>query len=269
MTDAILFSANPSMTDLDDARRHLEGHKELYWSVGFNISKNHFSFPIFGFIHIKGRQVEYRALLEDIVTFSPSHYENPLLKPLAWRERWKKNPTEREKASLIITEIIPFSFDTYKFEKYTGGLLKGPPQNYVRVIPPNQLSQPVKLPNVRPVPSRTSIAEKNLEDFVAQRLDEVEPGLHLVNRQLSTPAGRLDLFCKDARGDYVVVELKKTQGTDQVVGQILRYMGWARETYPGSNVRGIIIVGKKDEALRYALMGVSGIEVREFKLSIG
>ena len=102
-----------------------------------------------------------------------------------------------------------------------------------------------------------------------QQLDEIEAGLHLVTRQLSTPAGRLDLFCRDARGNYVVVELKKTQGTDQVVGQVLRYMGWAQEAYPENNVRGIIIVGKKDDALRYALKAAPGIEAKEFKLSIG
>jgi RecB family endonuclease NucS len=67
---------------------------------------------------------------------------------------------------------------------------------------------------------------------------------------------------------YVVVELKKTQKTDQVVGQILRYMGWAREAYTENSVRGIIIVGRKDDALRYALKATSGFEAKEFKLSL-
>jgi len=52
-----------------------------------------------------------------------------------------------------------------------------------------------------------------------------------------------------------------------VVGQILRYMGWCGK-YPENNVRGIIIV-EKDDALRYALKATSGIEAKEFKLSIG
>jgi RecB family endonuclease NucS len=103
---------------------------------------------------------------------------------------------------------------------------------------------------------------------VARQLDEIELGLHLVSRQLSTPAGRLDLFRRDVQGNYVVVELKKTQGTDLVVGQILRYMGWVREEYPENKVRGIIVVSKKDEALRYALNATSSIEAKEFKLSI-
>lgn len=132
------------------------------------------------------------------------------------------------------------------------------------MIPPNQppsASTPAQ-------PSRAGIAEKHLEDFVVQQLHEIEPGLTLVKRQLSTAAGRLDLLCRDAQSNYVVVELKKTQGTDQVVGQTLRYMGWVREAYPENSVRGIIIVGKKDDALRYALNATSGIEAKEFKLSI-
>lgn len=39
------------------------------------------------------------------------------------------------------------------------------------------------------------------------------------------------------------------QGTDQVVGQILRYMGWVKETHRTEKVRGIIIVGRKEQAL--------------------
>jgi len=85
-----------------------------------------------------------------------------------------------------------------------------------------------------------------------QQLDEIEPGLSLVSRQLSTPAGRLDLFCRDVHGNYVVVELKKTQGTDQVVGQILRYMGWVREISRKQRSR-YHHRWKKDDALRYAL----------------
>ena len=66
----------------------------------------------------------------------------------------------------------------------------------------------------------------------------------------------------------MVVELKKTKGTDQVIGQILRYMGWVTEAYPQKKVRGIVIVGKKDEALRFALKAVSNVDAKEFTLAI-
>jgi RecB family endonuclease NucS len=101
-----------------------------------------------------------------------------------------------------------------------------------------------------------------------QQLEAVEPGLHLVERQLSTPAGRLDLLCKDANGSYVVVELKRMQGSDQVMGQILRYMGWLKQTHPTDKVRGIVIVGNKDQALSYAASAVPDVQVKEFKLLI-
>jgi len=260
--DAILFSANPSMVDVDDARKHLGDHKELYWSVGFPIAKDKFSFPIFGFIHISGKQVEYRALVNDILPFSPEHYENACVKPESWRQNWKSDHRSW-KSTLVMTDIVPCSFDTYLFEKYSGGLIKQPPEGFVRVLPPNQ--SPESSPAL---PSPISIAEKNLEDFVVQQLDVIETGLRLVQRQLITRAGRLDLLCQDALGNYVVVELKKSQGTDQVVGQILRYMGWVKEKYPKSNVRGIVIVGKKDDALKYAIKAAPNIEAKEFKLSI-
>lgn len=270
MTDAILFSAKPSMVDMDDAIGHLTSHKELYWSVGFPVSKaakESMSFPIFGFIHVSGDQVRYRALVADIFPFSATHYEDASLKPEQWRDDWKNKVEARMhpwKHALVMTEIVPFDFDTLKFEKYGGGLVSHAPEGYVRVIPPNEPS--ATSPGM---PSPLSIYEKNLEDLVVQQLDAIEAGLTLVQRQMPTPAGRLDLLCKDAHGDYVVIELKRGRGSDQVVGQALRYVAWAREAYPTSKVRGIVIVGKIDNELRYAINAVPGVlQAKEFKLSI-
>jgi len=268
------FSANPTMVRIDDAIRHLADHKELYWEVGFQIAKDQFSFPMLGFIHIKGGQVEYRVAISDILPFSPEHYgDSPLaerVKPEPWRREWKENLNEVRsypfRTALVMTEIVPFSYDTYSFEKYSEGLVKMPPQNYVRVLPPGKSKG-----TTQPPQSRKGINERDLEDFTIQQLEAIEPGLRLEERQLSTPAGRLDLLCRDAKGNYVVVELKKAQGTDQVVGQILRYMGWVMEEYAGEKdkeVRGIVIVGRKDQALSYAIKPVPQIQVREFKIEI-
>lgn len=90
----------------------------------------------------------------------------------------------------------------------------------------------------------------------------------IVERQLSTSAGRLDLLCEDKSGAYVVVELKKMRGSDQVVGQTLRYMGWVKEAHPDKRVRGIVVVGKSDDALRYALQAVPDIEAKVFTISV-
>src|SRR5262249_59702411 len=192
------------------------------------------------------------------------------VKPEPWLADWKENHNNIRsrpwRNALVMTEIVPFSYDTYSFQKYDGTKVRVPPYSYVRVLPPShtgQLSAKQRLPG-----NKRSLAERNLEDFVIQQLDAIEPGLHLVKRQLSTPAGRLDLLCKDVNGNFVVVELKRMQGSDQVVGQILRYMGWLKETHRTEKVRGIIIVGRKDQALLYAVMGASNVQVKEFQILI-
>ena len=156
--------------------------------------------------------------------------------------------------------------------------MKHPPQGYIRVLPLQEVSRPLMPsvskdhPNQKPLSTiqdqRSTLAERNLEDFVVLQLEEIEPGLKLIERQLGTAAGRLDLLCQDSRGWYVVVELKRYQGTDQVVGQILRYMGWVQENYSTDKVRGIIIVGKKEKVMSYAVKAAPNVQVKEFRLSI-
>jgi hypothetical protein len=276
---AILFSANPNMVDVDDARNHLAEHKELYWSVGFQILKHKFSYPIYGFIHIRGGQVEYRATIRDIIPFSTRHYEDPALapqvKPEPWIRQWQDNIDSFRarpwKNVFVITEIVPFSCDTYEFEKVDGKKVRKPPENYIRVHSPDRIMQtrPQALPTGKKrLADGLPLAERNLEDFMVQQLDAIEPGLQLVERQLSTTAGRLDLLCRDPGGCYVIVELKRMQGSDEVVGQILRYMGWFKETHPKEQVRGIVVVGRQDQALSYAVSAVPNVRVKEFKLQI-
>lgn len=272
--DAILFSANPTMVTVDDARRHLSDHEKLYWEVGFSIDRNRFVYPILGYIHLCGGQVEYVATIQDIVPFSPSHYEDKELskrvKPAQWLREWEENLDNCRfypwKNAFVMTDIKPFSYNTYDFQKYEGGPVKHAPQNYIRVLQPGKPSQPSVLKETKN--QHGQIAERNLEDFVLLQLEKIEPGLKLVERQLSTSAGRLDILCQDHLGLYVVVELKRDQGTDQVVGQILRYMGWVQENYNTDKVRGIIIVGRKDNLMSYAVKTVPNIQVKEFRLTI-
>src|SRR5208337_66488 len=127
--DAILFSANPSLADMDDAVRHLEDYPDLYWTVGFPIDASKLSFPLLGFIHVSGRQVEYRAIITKIVPFKKEHYEDNELvrqvKPESFLQNYKRDPQQelaRSKTTLVISEISPFSFETKRLAKYSGGL---------------------------------------------------------------------------------------------------------------------------------------------------
>jgi HKD family nuclease len=142
---AILFSADPKLVDMADAIQHLHTHDNLYFEVKFPIKKEAFSFPLAGFVHISGDQVRYAARIEDILPFSTDHYDNPQLapnvKPTQWLRDWQQNTnairSDLWKHALVITEIIPFNYDTKQLlRKKDGKPVKHPPQKYTKVLPP-------------------------------------------------------------------------------------------------------------------------------------
>ena len=68
--------------------------------------------------------------------------------------------------------------------------------------------------------------------------------------------GIIDLLAKKKENnDWLVVELKKDQSSDQTVGQILRYMGWIKEhrLEGQGRVEGLIVSRSIDEKIRYAV----------------
>lgn len=118
--------------------------------------------------------------------------------------------------------------------------------------------------------SKTNLSEQNLENFLVERVEQIEPGLKLISRQLVTnEVGRLDLLCEDKDGNLVVVELKKMKAGSSIIDQVQRYMGWiiTHKAKPQQKVRGIIIVGKKDTILEYAVKANPLIQVKVFSIS--
>ena len=120
-------------------------------------------------------------------------------------------------------------------------------------------------------------AEAHLRDYLAQHLDLVEPGLKLYvdddgNDGLeynTRVVGRLDILAQDERGGFVVIELKVSRGVDAVVGQVLRYMGWIRHHLAdGADVRGVVVVQRASQKLRYAAVEVRSVEVMEYALAL-
>jgi restriction system protein len=90
-------------------------------------------------------------------------------------------------------------------------------------------------------------------------------------RQLPIPGiGRIDLLVEDLdTQELVVIELKRGKSTDEVVGQLCRYLGWVQENLAKGNrkVSGIICVHRSSEKLRLAVSPVSGVEIFEYTLS--
>jgi RecB family endonuclease NucS len=52
----------------------------------------------------------------------------------------------------------------------------------------------------------------------------------MVSQQYQTAMGPIDILAQDKKSQqYVVIELKRDQTSDQTVGQLARYMGWLEE----------------------------------------
>ena len=94
----------------------------------------------------------------------------------------------------------------------------------------------------------------------------LEDGLQLVDRQVVTPIGRIDLMCRGADGKYVVIEIKAKDAEDSVFGQILRYIGWVHSNYDDgrNNVRGIILAGYFSDKARYSRIGLLKDDSEQF-----
>ncbi len=109
--------------------------------------------------------------------------------------------------------------------------------------------------------------EKSLETMLANRPDLIESGLTVFQRQSRIPVGIIDLLCIDRKRNYVVVEIKRPAADyREVVGQITSYMGWVRKNIAtkGQSVRGIIVVGRRNDRLDYSLDLIPDISVRTF-----
>jgi restriction system protein len=126
------------------------------------------------------------------------------------------------------------------------------------------------------------VLERYLEDFMVSNFGAIF-GSELVlyrdpennvGQQYQTDVGPIDILARDIKSNsFVVIELKKGQHSDKVVGQILRYMGWVSEHLCRNEqkVRGIIVCKESDKRLSYALKAVKDIVAKyytvDFKLS--
>jgi hypothetical protein len=123
------------------------------------------------------------------------------------------------------------------------------------------------------------VLEGHLEEFLVGNWERIDWGRPLkiwkgadgmLGHQLSTPVGRLDLLCIDtSTGALVVVELKRGRPADRVVGQIARYIGWARVNLatPGQTVEGLIVAPETDDQLAYAASALPGLRVMTYEVS--
>lgn len=96
---------------------------------------------------------------------------------------------------------------------------------------------------------RTAFAELGVELSTMER--HGRPG-----RQVLTPVNAIDLLgYQPARKEWWVIELKRGRPSDDVVGQVSRYLGWVSEECArrGEGASGAIVARDATEKLRYAV----------------
>jgi len=66
-------------------------------------------------------------------------------------------------------------------------------------------------------------AERQIHLLLERAPETIEPGLTVLDRERFTDTGPIDLFCQDAGGRTVVVEVKRTRAVAAHVEQLTRY----------------------------------------------
>ena len=121
--------------------------------------------------------------------------------------------------------------------------------------------------------------EKHLEDFLVNNWKNTELGRtfdiyeeegELVGQQYPSDTGPIDILAisKD-RQTLLVVELKKGRVSDNVVGQIQRYMGYVKDELAEDtqNVKGVIIGLEDDIRIKRALSVTQNIEFYRYRVN--
>jgi len=80
--------------------------------------------------------------------------------------------------------------------------------------------------------------EAHLQALLAEHPETFGAGWSLVRREHMTPIGPVDLLCRDARGDYVAVEVKR-RGEIDGVEQLTRYLELMRRDPLLGEVHGV------------------------------
>lgn len=120
------------------------------------------------------------------------------------------------------------------------------------------------------------LRETALRQLLAQKLDLIESGLVPFQKGNSAEefqvgiAGRIDLLCKDRNGNPVVIELKRDRSSDEVIGQLARYMGYVKKHLlpAGKIVRGIVVAHAIDERLELAVDALANAELRVYQVQV-
>lgn len=121
--------------------------------------------------------------------------------------------------------------------------------------------------------------EAHLEHFLIQNWKHTALGKEfqiyevdgeVVGQQFPTDTGPIDILASSKDGKtLLIVELKKGRVSDNVVGQVQRYMGYVKDELAeeGQEVKGVIIGLEDDTRIKRALSVTNNIEFYRYKVN--
>jgi restriction system protein len=176
---------------------------------------------------------------------------------------WQATPRDRTFPSVVFPMHTLEELSEEAFRRIVGG------QDPAVTLPPSEPA--LEDPNA-------FVLEKYLEDFIVTNFASIFKNELLIyqdaegndGQQYGTDIGPIDILAQTRSGDsFVVIELKKGRPSDQVVGQVLRYMGWVKKNLcaNGQSVKGLVICRDPDPKLSYALEMTSNIDVRYYSVA--
>ncbi len=147
-------------------------------------------------------------------------------------------------------------------------------------VPPGGIDKSVPGSPLPPdIPSTQQFGlERHLHDFLYDNWDQTEigkdwtiytePGDDEAGYEYACPIGRIDILARHRREKrWLVVELKRADTSDSVLGQVLRYIGWVKHHLAkGDEVHGLIIAREVDDALRYAISVVPNLRFQTYEV---
>ena len=155
----------------------------------------------------------------------------------------------------------------------------------VRLLLPGTAESPAEIDSVLGSPDeepdknneQAFALEYQLRDFLAENIQTItvdgkklEVYVDQTGRdgiEYHTAVGAIDILCTDQEGSFYVFELKRGRGSDAVVGQITRYMGWVSDTIgKGKEVKGIVVARVVDDRLRYSASVVPKLHLFEYRV---
>lgn len=176
---------------------------------------------------------------------------------------WNKDPRNKVFPTIIFPMYTLTEIDEADFLQYVEGTGVSPEKG--------ELSTPL-------VDESSFVLEKYLEEFIVSNFNTIFKGQINIfedsegnkGQQYNTEIGSIDILAEElSSNSFVVIELKKGRPSDQVVGQILRYMGWVKQNLctNSQSVKGIVICHEDDVKLKFALEMVNNVDVKYYRVS--